>query len=243
MKQLLWLMALCGSMFAANMSHEEAVVRQTYAKVAYANDVYNIHQQIDHYDLSGAQINVAQALSEVSLHHVSFLLGDFKVGNIPDIKGSYGDYVSQPDGNRVLEVTPDAWSVTVNGKTIDGVRAQIQWNQGQLHTVDWKFPAVDRLTKPIEGTIYQRFAAYQVIVDFDGQEREYHALALFALGQQEQEKVEKVFFADLITGNSALDFFVNADVTPKTLTQTPLARNPIAEAWLRKNSQPPSTPQ
>jgi hypothetical protein len=76
-----------------------------------------------------------------------------------------------------------------------------------------------------------------VIVKFQGRERDYRALALFTPKQPAS-------FIDLVTGNSALDYFAKRenDVSPKTLTQTANRANPIVAEWLRSN-QPPSDPQ
>jgi hypothetical protein len=232
---------LAGTLAAAQMSHEEATVRATYAKLAYAHDAYNVQKQIDNYELKGAnpdQVNPGQALSEVADEHIQFELSEFKVGNIRDMKGNYEDYVSEPKGEDVLSVVPTEYSVNENGKTVESWHAQVRWTRGQHTGENWKTPATTLLLKPIDGNTYQRYAAYRVMVKYQEGTRDYRALALFLPGQPEQ-----VFFVDLVTGNHALNVFFKADVTQKTLTQTSLSSNPIAEEWLRKNSLPPSTPQ
>jgi hypothetical protein len=185
------------------------------------------------------QVNLGQAMSEVADRHIQFDLSEFKVGNIRDMKGNYEEYVSEPKGEDVLSVTPNEYSVSENGKTVESWQAQVRWTQGQRTGENWKIPAATFLSKSVDGNTYQRYAAYRVIVKYQGRERDYRALALFATGQQEK----KVLFIDLVTGNSALYVFFKADVNPKTLTETSIRSNPIAEEWLRKNSHPPSTPQ
>jgi hypothetical protein len=232
---------LASMLAAAQMSHEEATVRATYAKLAYAHDAYNVQQQIDSYELKGTnpdQINPGQAMSEVAQQHIQFELSEFKVGNIRDMKGNYEEYVSEPKGEDILSIMPNEYSVNENGKTVESMQAKVRWTQGQRTGENWKIPAATLLSKPLDGNTYQRYATYRVMVKYQGGERDYHALALFATGQQEK----KALFIDLVTGNSALSAFFKADVTPKTLTETSLSSNPIAEEWLRKNSRPPSTP-
>jgi len=232
---------LASTLAVAQMSHEEATVRATYAKIAYAHDAYNVQQQIDSYELKGTnpeQINPGQAISEVAQQHIQFELSEFKVGNIKDMKGNYEEYVSEPKGEDILSITPNEYSVNENGKIVESWHAQVRWTQGQRTGENWKVPATKLLSKPIDSNTYQRYASYRVMVKYQGGERDYRALALFAPGQSEQ-----VFFVDLVTGNHALNVFFKTDVTPKTLTQTSLSSNPIAEEWLRRNSRPPSTPQ
>lgn len=222
-------------------SHEETVVRQTYAKLAYAYDVHNVQQLIEDYEQKGvdvSKINLADAMSQISDEKIHFELSDFKVGNVSDIKGNYDDYVLEPNGSDTLMVIPGTFDVTEADKHVaHGITADIKWRSGERLQPDvWKVPAIQAIGRPLDGVMYQRYASYRVIVKFQGRERDYRALTLFA--------PNNILVIDLVTGNSALTFFAKREnnVAPNTLAQTANRQNPIVKEWLRKN-QPPSDTQ
>jgi hypothetical protein len=235
---LLSVLTFASSLFAATMSHEEAVVRQAYAKLAYAADVNSVQQVIDSYDAPD-QINIGEAMQKIAERKLHFELSDFKTGNIEDIKGYYDDYVAEPDGSDVLAVSQDTFTIEENKVVTTCITANVRWTNGDRTVAHaWKVPAVNWLSRQVDGVTYQRYASYRVILKFQGRERDYRALAVFA--PPEKNKPEEILFVDLITGNSPLTFFAKrqTDVSPNKLTHN--RTNPIVEEWLRKN-QPPST--
>ena len=235
------------SAFPATMSHEEAVVREAYAKLAYAADVASVQRVVDSYP---DQINLGEAMQKIAGNELEFSLSDFKIGNIADIKGYYNDYVAEPDGGYVLSAGPSTNNTTVDNILVrTSLSANVQWTQGPSTVPNaWKIPAVSALSREIDGIRYQRYASYRVILKFQGRERDYRALAVFApakpgfgtLSFEDKGQPEDVLFVDLITGNSALTFFAKraADISPNDLRAN--SNNPIAAEWLRKN-QPPSS--
>ena len=231
----------CGNAADKAVSREEATVRQTYAKLAYAFDVHNVQETIQDYEQKGidpAQVSLADAMSQIAEEKIHFELSDFTLGNISDIKGNYDDYVLEPDGKDTLAVATGTFDVREENKLVAiGITADVKWTSGQLTPqAAWKVPASQIVARPLDGVMYQRYASYRVILKFQGRERDYRALALFAPGN--------ILIIDLVTGNSALTFFAKreTDVSPKTLARTASRKNPIAKEWLRSNP-PPSVPR
>ena len=234
--------------FAVTMSHEEAVVREAYAKLAYAADVASVQQVVDSQDQGEAK-DQNEAMQKIAANKLEFRLSDFKIGNIADIKGYYDDYVAEPDGGYVLSAGPSTNTTTVDNVLVrTSLSAQVQWTQGPRTAPNaWKVSAVSNLSRELEGITYQRYASYRVILKFQGRQRDYRALAVFAPARPgfgtvsvQDNQSEDVLFVDFITGNSALTFFAKpgTDISPYDLRAN--RDNPIVAEWLRKN-QPPSS--
>jgi hypothetical protein len=236
MKHWLVLPFLASSLFAATMSHEEAAVRATYAKLSYAGQIRSLHKTVDDYDnakVAPEQINHAEAFQRVAQEDVTFTLSDFSIGNIADLKVNYEDLVTKPDGNDVLAVAPGRFTYTeTSGKNESSV-ANAQWVRGQTVTEDWKIPAAQALSQPLEGSLYSRYAAFRVSVKFQNQVRDYKALFLFG---KSSDGNEIVFPLDMVTNQSALWFFTKHDVYPATLVRTHLHAHPLVSEWLRANA-------
>lgn len=246
----IWLTVLlfAAPAFATTMSHEEAVVREAYAKLAYAADVTSVQEVVDSQE-QGEIIDQNEAMQTIAANKLEFSLSDFKIGNIADIKGYYDDYVGEPDGGYVLSAGASTNNTTVDDIIVrTSLSAQVQWTEGPSTAPNaWKIPAVSALSRETNGITYQRYASYRVILKFQGRQRDYRALAIFAPAKPgfgtvlfQDNQSEDVLFVDLITNNSALTLFAKpgTDISPYDLRAN--RHNPIVAEWLRKN-QPPST--
>ncbi|MBV9073221.1 MAG: hypothetical protein JOZ10_06275 [Acidobacteria bacterium] len=238
----LWaILVFAASAFAATTSHEETVVRHTYAKLAYAANVESVWRVVDE---QGEHMNVANAMREIDEQKLQFNLSDFKVGYIKDIQGFYTDYVAVAGVGEVLSVGPSTNTTTEDGELVRvSLTGTAQWAMGTDGiSAASKFPAVSILSRAIDGITYERYAAYRVHVKFEGKQRDYRALAVFAPAKPgsgtvltTENEIEDVLFVDFITGNSALTYFCKEsnDVSPTRLLDFP--SNPIVERWLREN--------
>ena len=99
---------------------------------------------------------------------------------------------------------------------------------------DWKIPAAQALSRPIEGSVYSRYAAFDVRANFQNQVRDYKAVFLF--GKEANKEI--VFPLDMVTNQSALWFFTKNDVYPSTLVKSSLKSHPIVSEWLQANADP-----
>jgi hypothetical protein len=221
------------------MSHEEEVVRTTYARLAYAAQVNEIHnlwlekgqrQQIDPVQFN---LRMAQGLR--------FELSDFKVGRVSEILPvKYKDLVTKPSPATGDSLDIGAGHVGGSNKDANGnvtestsAIAQVRWIPSHDIGENWdvSFGTIYPLTE--EAGKHNRYAAFKVNATFQGRSRAYHAMFLFGPGDGKSETILAVDTIVNINGG-ALGRFITEDAYPGTLIEGGLGdKNAVVREWLR----------
>jgi hypothetical protein len=123
------LLASLVAVAADNMTHEETVVRNAYAKLSYAVDLNTAYMIVQ----ANPKINPSELAGQVELKGLRFQLGDFKVGNLADVADAkYSDTFDQyPAGQDVIRTSVATLSYNeVGGATGSMEAATAGWGPG-----------------------------------------------------------------------------------------------------------------
>ena len=181
------LLLLCVSTLAsaAEMSHEETVVRTTYARLAYAVDLNTAYKAVR----TNPKITTEEMSKQVAAHGLHFVISEVVVGDLKDIENKkYVEAAGQyPDGQDVIDSTVATENVTENGgNTVSTDTAMVRWGPGPNAiapnvTVGQMRPILEQEAgiSPI-----LRYCSYTIKVSLDGRTREYKASFLFGADGQ-----------------------------------------------------------
>jgi hypothetical protein len=223
------------------MTHEETVVRTTYAKLSYATKIGTIHRALtDETPRHPAGTSSKpHPLTRIALDDrmaqdgVLFQLSNFSVGLISDLKRNYSELVTKPDGSDVLSISTGGQTWAEDGKETFGVTAGVNgWNPGQVLTAEnWNVPASELIPQTEHGNWFSRYAAYTVTVQSQGKSRIYNAMFVFGTDDKGQEVIGAI---DTVL-SGAVNYFVNRPVYPATLLKTRLRAKPVVADWLKSH--------
>jgi len=223
------------------MSHEEQVVRTTYARLSYAVQVNEVHKAIAHSAKRQTidQTTLRQRLKNAEL---TFSLSDFKVGNVMDADISqikYADLVTKPSGDA-LDIAHGTASFATDSPADGSVRPQhtesviamAQWHASQRISEDWEQPWAKIFPLIENSSWFTRYASFKAKVSFQGRNREYHAMFLF--GHDPKTGAEYVIPGDTVAGlTGALHFFAMNNAYPEALIEGGVGRDiPAVRDWL-----------
>jgi hypothetical protein len=223
------------------MSHEEEVVRTTYAKLSYADEVRIIMKTMNALPdkFQADERSADKALAS----RLEFQLSDFKTGSVSEIEGRImADVAGVPpegDTQGALLVAPGTFNYKDNsaigqGKTEWTVYATVSWNTQPQHRAagdGWPVAALLNL-KEMNGP-YDRYATYTVTMTFQDKSRTYNTAALFG----KNADGANVHFLDLISGNMTLDLLAKTDMSTAPFSRTDLRDVPFIRKWLNGNRQ------
>lgn len=217
---------------SAQVTHEETVVRTTYAKLAYAMNIGEIHQALS----KGHDPSLAELESRIAAKQLKFELSNFTSGPISRIaKQNYANLVTKPDGQEVVDVALGTYnfmeevSEKPEVKEASEIGAQANWGPGQNLAADWNVPFEQALADFDAGSQakYSRYAAYRVTVSFEGRSRSYNAMFLFGTG------TVPILAVDNVTNSSALTQLIDKSVYPAVLLESLMGRKTGVAGWLK----------
>jgi hypothetical protein len=216
------------------MSHEESVVRKTYAKLSFAAQLGSIHRSLSK-QIKNA--NPSSMDTDLSRSELRFELKNFATGKLTDIANrSYANLVTKPTGGEALDISTGTFKYTSDdvNSTLEA-DAKAHWTQAQdLSQQNWDVPVSQAIAAIDDRASYDRYAAYTATVYFEGRSKTYSALFLF--GRDKSTDREIVLAIDLVAGNSAVGHFVDHSVYPAALLETNLRSNPAVSKWLNENN-------
>ena len=227
------------------MSHEEQVVRTTYAKLSYADEVRIIMKTMN---AAPDKFQADQRSADKALaSRLDFELSNFTTGPVSEIEGrimsELAGFPTEGDTQGILNVSPGTFnykdsSETGKGRTEWTVYADVSWNTTPQHLAGgasgWPMAALLKL-KEMNGP-YDRYATYTVTVTFQSKSRTYNTAALFG----KNADGDNVHFLDLISGGSAamtLDLLAKTDMSTAPFSKTHLGNVPFIRKWLDSNQQ------
>src|ERR1043166_2617025 len=113
--QVVMLLLLLGvSCTGQQMTHEEQVVRTTYAKLSYATQIKAIVTAFED-SLGQPPADNATVFNRIANETVTFQFTSIQVGEFAAIaKTAYGDLVTKPNGESILSVATGFWTYTTD---------------------------------------------------------------------------------------------------------------------------------
>lgn len=226
------------TMAASNAtSHEEAVVRATYAKLSCATEIgYSWHQREQAAKSAGSEALPAGLRPELR-----FQLSDFTVGEVESLGAvPWTSVISGPV--KILKADYRELPPQESNSKTHVARffyADVAWANGVHEDVSdlaqpnkvVKFPEyVKALQQPKNGMDWTRFATYSVVAILDERQISYRATFLFAGARQKEE----VWPLDYATAMSITPF-VTARLDPNETAETVFASNPSLQAGIKNN--------
>ncbi len=229
------------------MSHEEQVARTTYARLSYAVQVNEVHKAITDF-AKDKMLDNATLGQRLKAAELTFVLSDFKVGNVTDAdigRTKYADLVTKPSGDS-LDIA-HGYSTFGTDSPADGSRipqqtksviATVQWHGSQTIQEDWEQPWAKLLPMLENSSWFTRYASFKVIVSFQGRSREYRAMFLF--GRDPRTGAEYIVPGDTVAGlTGALHFFATNNAYPEALIEGGVGRDiPAVHDWLSRQVSP-----
>jgi hypothetical protein len=222
------------------MTHEEQVVRTTYAKLSYATQIKAVVTAFED-SLMQQPTDNAAILDGIAKDTVTFRFTSIQVGDFRDIaKTAYGDMVTKPNGENILSIATGFWTYTTDEpKETRAATGYPAWTGSPiLAGEDWTVPFAVAMQKVQEAghedtRPYNRFAAVSATVSFHGQARSYKSLFVFGHDTQGKERILPV---DTVVGGPALAFFLANSVYPAVLFEPGMRKVPFVAQWLRSNA-------
>jgi hypothetical protein len=230
---------------AQNMSHEEEVVRNTYAKLSLMCGLTpRVHAGMA--QLGGGKIDLQALDQKVTDATPVFDLSDFRVGSISDIASDHwGGFVTDPHikGDPHLSGSLDGVSYTDNGNQTDWRAAKVSWEPTQVasnqeaYRVLGGLPVSEmiKLGSPQWGrdnVTYTRYAAFTVNLTLQGKSSgPYKAIFFFGT---DAEGNEYVALNDLVS-EGPLGYMVNRRIDQSGLLLGKIREAPAIADWIRSN--------
>lgn len=229
----------------AQVTHEEQVVRASYAKLSFAAQLGMVwHTARGH---SGwPSLADSEALRHAMENQLRFELSGFKVGNVSDVLSqSWDSFVTSPDEAIKVEYREVPFTVqTPTSRSIERIiYADASWIHPQkggrvmqhVVTVAEELPHITS-TGPaltIKGDErWQRYASFAVVATLAGKSLSYRAMFLFRKGANGHETVLPLDFATQM----GLVPFLNTPMYPSALVETSLREIPFVQGWLAANN-------
>jgi hypothetical protein len=235
-------------LLAQNMSHEEEVVRNAYAKVELLCSLKPI-TQAGISQMSGSEVDQQLIGDKVKEATPSFELTDFNAGKVADIADEpWRQFVTPPPpGEKVLWGGLVTLPFSDNGNLTQWQAAEVRWNPGPTYyDPDEVRRLFDRSVRETikEGTpywsntpvTYTRYASFTVNATFQGHSSGPHK-AIFFFGT-DSHGMESIALNDLISGVQPLWDGIQSTQYPTGLLRSSLRDTPTVASWTRANDMP-----
>ncbi|MGB2606601.1 MAG: hypothetical protein WBC78_23560, partial [Candidatus Sulfotelmatobacter sp.] len=238
------LLASLSGATAAQMTHEETVVRSAYAKFAYAAQQRAISDLADEADGAPVSKGHAGLTSDQRLAdaQVNFTLQDFVVGDAHDILKQKAFDLISPAMGEVLSSSLYHSGFDDRGLEAHCYALDLGWAQAHaLSAAVLEMTISDLLQseyKQRPQPLWQRYALYSVTVSYHGKSRgPYKAMFLFGRDDKGHEVIGP---HDATTSTDGLTYALSRPLFPDTLVLTHLRTFPVVSNWLDANQMPGS---
>jgi len=223
--------------FAAdnNMTPEERTVRLAYAKLIFAVEVQTVERSLHPARRKSVATPLQDAVQQNELH---IELNGFKVGDIAEIANrDIQDVFPLPHGEDALFIGGVTYTFKdADHKKIEENSVQLPvWQPGpNVGKVDIHATVAEMLAVNQPTDFFDRYAAYNVVVTFQGKSRKYRALAL--LGRDAKGAAE-VSFTDSVLGTGLVEV-KSVNLYPAVLMESVEGQNPAVMDWLESRQMP-----
>jgi hypothetical protein len=245
---------------AQNMSHEEEVVRNAYAKLSFMCELVPVNKAA--FDRNGNGTDGPKRSDQVALQTAIaeatpvFSLTDFRTGAIADIANDpWSQFITWPaPKSDVLDVQLVSMSYNYSGNLTawTGAKAERRpstaippgnpdyYNQITVaDAIRMKLPEWIAPQPAPPGLTFTRYAAYTVDVALQGKSSGQHR-AIFFFGRDANAK-EVVAPNDMISGPGILYNIRDIPVYPGAFLSSDVRNVPVVAAWVRSHEMPTSS--
>lgn len=244
---------------AQSMSHEEEVVRNSYAKLSFMCELEPVEKAA--FDRNGNGTDGPKRSDQVALKAAIaeatpvFSLTDFRTGAIADIANEHwSQFITWPiPKSDVLDVVQVSMSYNYFGNVTAWTGAKAEWkpsnaippgNPGYYNQLTVADAMRMKLPQGIEpqpappGLTFTRYAAFTVNVTFQSKSSGTHR-AIFFFGRDANGR-EAVAPNDIISGPGILYNIRDTPVYPGAFLSSDLRDVPVVSAWIREQGMPAS---
>lgn len=229
---------LTASVSAQTISHEEEVVRSTYAALSFLCGLppvtdAAIEQRQDRF------VGQAQLERDVALATPVFELSNFRTGDLASISGEkWRDYIAVPAG-QVLYTSKRQKYFNDNGRNHEWSEEQAQWKNAPEISADEAEKMLQKSVGEIAlmgretftvPAIYTRYAAFHVSLAYQGKTVSYKAIFFFGRDGAGREVVAP---QDLIGGGQGIWDALDQSAHPAGLLQSKLRDTPAVDHWVQ----------
>jgi len=223
------------------MTHEEQIVRATYARVAFAAQLGMLWHAVE-LNEGWPGLNDGLALTKAMNEQVRFDLTDVKVGELKDVSAtSWTSLTEGPVDTLVIHFVEAPIGFTTKDKRRDFyiTYADAAWKPAAPSAIDTLeerartslVPTVNEvlrsLHKPNGGGEWTRYASYSVVASLRERSISYRATFLFSPSGE-------VLPLDYATGMGIAPF-VKTMMYPSALVDTAFREIPLVQAWILSN--------
>jgi hypothetical protein len=225
------------------LSHEEQVVRTTYARVTFAAQLGMLWHAVEMNE-GWPGLNDGLALTKAMNEQVRFDLTDFKVGELKDIgnTASWTSLVEGPTDTLGIYFVEIPVGYTKNSKRQDFniTYADTAWKPATPSAIETHeerartslVPTVKEvllsLRKPNGGGEWSRYVSYSVVASLRERSISYHATFLFS------QNGDEVLPLDYATGMGIAPF-LKTNMYPFALVDTAFREIPLVQSWVLSN--------
>jgi hypothetical protein len=227
---------------AAQMTHEETVVRTNYARLSYAARTGVLLRYAE--DARVGRAETAAELKNDLDSRLTFQFRSFNVGNLVDIADTRWDaLVSKPQFD-LITVAFGCSKVPMKVGTDDPFSemsyASASWQRWDEYDADWSTPVKQIIADLPKDTgkpevVCSRYAAYSVTVTLYGRQRTYQGIFLFG---RNPDGSEAVYFIDHVLGMGVLDTVMQRSLYPQPLLETYMRELPRIAEWISSAGVP-----
>jgi hypothetical protein len=227
---------------AAQMTHEETMVRTAYARLSYAARTGVLLRYAE--DARVGREEAAADLKNEMDSQLAFQFRSFGVGNLTDIADTRWDaLVSKPQQDLIAvvfgyEKVPMKVGSINPSSEMSFVTAS--WQRWEEYDADWSTPVKRAIAELPRDTgkpevLYSRYAAYSVTVTLAGRQRTYQAIFLFG---RNPDGSEAIYFIDHVLGMGVLDTAMQRSLYPQPLLETYMRELPGIAQWISSAGVP-----
>jgi hypothetical protein len=209
---------------AAN-PQDEQVVRNAYAKLAYAAQSKIVYTEAQ----KNPNLKSPELARKLQDNELRFEITEMSSGALSDIDSRpYSDFVTRPQKEDVLQITHDTETFDENGKRFTSYFAIPHWGPSSQSQEDWDTPVKEVIVQSGNEGKYFHYVTATITVRFQARSRTYHALWLFG---------SDILAVDLVTGNSIVRDFATQSAYPSLLTDSRLRSHPAVSDWLNSTQR------
>lgn len=225
---------------------EEILIRTTYAKLSYADEVRILLDAVRAVDRDRLWATKADLVDAALYDRLNVQLSDFQFGRISDIATRrIADFDGSPSaiGGEVLQITPSIFNYSAGNAPSKYVAyAKFTWIPSRTQTLpeaeSWPVAKVLQ-DEQFEGKVYSNYVTYTVAVTFAGKSRTYNAWMLFGADEQGRQQI---YFMDPVIDSTGVLFAAEHSLYPDALAETDLMTVPFVNRWLYNSARSCTAP-
>lgn len=217
----------------STMSHEETIVRETYARLSFAVQIEEIYKLTNEAAINNKSLDREEFATRLKNGALRFEISDFKAGDLSEIsQRKYSDLVTKPEGGDALDIHAGTWDLATDkpSETHSSV-ATVRWHEQQNISENWEQPFGAIYPQTEVSGQHTRYAAFKVKATFQDRSIQYHAMFLFGKDKNGQEVVLPIDTVANLSGSS-LNFFLKVPAYPETLIEGGVGKDPVIYDWL-----------